>query len=85
MPDLGVARLVPGDAREVVLGIEILEADVPEERAERLDRVDLVALGADEAQADGLVGVCVEARLAVGLVVVAGVREGERSGESRMG
>ena len=79
MPDLGVARLVPRDPREIVLGVEILEADVPDERPERLDGVDFVALRAHEAHPVGLVGVRREARAAVGLVVVAGVLEGDEA------
>src|SRR5439155_13873831 len=73
--DLGVARLVPGDAREVVLGLKILEPNVPDERAERLDGIDFVALRANEPQAKGFVGIFWEPLLSVGGVVVTGVLE----------
>ena len=70
---LSVACLIPCDAGEVVLGLEVLEAHVPDECAEGLDGIDFVALGADEAEPFILVGIGGVAGLAVGDVVVAGI------------
>ena len=53
MADLGMAGLVPCHPREVVLRVEILEANIPDESAERLDGVDLVPLRADETEPQG--------------------------------
>ena len=75
MADLRVAGFVPGDPGEVVFRFEVEEADVPQERAEGLDRVDFVALGAQETQPQTLVRVGGKAWLAVGHIVVAGVME----------
>ena len=60
---------------QIVLGLEVAEADVPEECAERLDRVDLVVLRAEETQPQILVRTGGKPRLAVGNVVITGVGE----------
>src|SRR5881397_3596419 len=75
MADLGVARFIPGDAPQIVFGLEIFEANVPNERAERFDGVDFVALRADEAQPDIFVGILRETRFAISRIVVARVLE----------
>ena len=62
MADLGVPGFVPGDAGQIVFRLEVAEADVPEERAEGLDGVDLVALRPQEPQPQVLVGVGGETR-----------------------
>ena len=55
--------------------MKILEPNVPDERAERLDGIDFVALRANEPQAKGFVGIFWEPLLSVGGVVVTGVLE----------
>src|SRR5438067_2162798 len=76
MPDLRVPRFIPGDPRQVVFGLEIFEANVPNESAKRLDGIDLVALSANEAKAQVLVGILRKAFLLICRVVVASVLEG---------
>src|ERR1051325_9511900 len=75
MADFGVARFVPGNARQVVFGLEILEANVPNECAERFDGIDFIALRANETQANVFVGIFWKTGFAVGSVVIAGVLE----------
>ena len=76
MTNLSVARFVPGDAREVILGLEVFEADVPNEGAKGFDGVHFVALGANETKAEVLVGIFWESRRAVGSIVVSRVFKG---------
>ena len=73
MPDLRVPRFIPRDPRQVVFGLEIFEANVPNESAKRLDGIHLVALRANEAKAQVLVGILGKAFLLIRRVVVAGV------------
>src|ERR1051325_6968713 len=76
MANFGVTGFVPGDARQIVFGLEIFEPYVPDECAEGLDGVDLVALGADKTKADVFVGVFWKTSFAIGCIIVAGVFEG---------
>src|SRR5713226_4414097 len=76
MADLSVPRFIPGDPRQVVFGLKILEANVPNEGAERLDGIHLVALRANETKAQVLVGILGKAFLLICRVVVASVLEG---------
>src|SRR5437588_8830585 len=76
MPDLRVPRFIPRDPCQVVFGLEIFEANVPNESAKRLDGIDLVALRANEAKAQVLVGILGKAFLLICRVVVASVLEG---------
>ena len=66
MADFGVARLVPGDAGEFVFGLEILKANVPNERAERFDGIDFIALRANEPEANIFVGILWKTSFAIG-------------------
>src|SRR5436190_24239331 len=85
MSDFGVARFVPGDAGEIVFGLKIFEADIPNERAESFDGIDFVALSADETKAEIFVGVFGETSFTIGGVVVAGVFEGFKTGIAQGG
>src|SRR5690349_19616938 len=76
MTDLGVMRFIPGDASQVILGLEILEPDVPDKRAECLNGIHLVALRADKAQSEALVRVLRKTRFTISGIVVTGVLEG---------
>src|SRR6185503_9554027 len=49
MANLGVPRLIPGDSRQIVLGVEIFKANVPNERAKGFNGIHLIALRADKA------------------------------------
>src|SRR5687767_11407162 len=75
MANFGMSGFVPGDPSQIVFGLEITEADVPKESAEGFDGIDLVALGANETEAEIFIGILGEPFLAIGGVVVAGVFE----------
>src|SRR6266496_4095316 len=73
MPNLGMPRFIPGDPRQVIFGLKILEANVPNESAECLNGIDLIALCADETKTQVLVGIFGKAFLLIRRVIVAGV------------
>src|SRR6185503_6381203 len=77
--DLSVARLVPRDPRKVILGLKILETNIPDERAERLDRIHFVALRANESKAECFIGILWKTLLPISRVVVPRVFEGVES------
>src|SRR5690242_15241733 len=71
--DFRVARLVPRDSSQVVLSLKILEANVPNESSEGFDGINLVPLGANESQAQVLIGILWKPRRAIRRVVIARV------------
>src|SRR5258706_6579385 len=75
MTNFSVSRFIPCDPSQVVLGLKILEANVPNEGAERLDGIDLVALCANETKTQALVGILGKAFLLIRRIVIAGVLE----------
>src|SRR5262245_65830028 len=75
MANFRVTRLIPGNAREIVLGLKVLKSNVPQERPKRLNRVHFVALSTYESQTEILIRVGWEAGFAIRQIVVAGVFE----------
>src|ERR1041385_68481 len=75
MSNLRVPCLVPGNPRQVVFGLEIFETYVPNKRAESLDGINFIALGANEAQSQRFIRFFWIAFLAVCNFIVAGVFE----------